>query len=362
MKDNRFYVYSLINPNTLESFYIGKGSNGRIDAHFHESQAHYNPHKWNKIQKLRRNGLEPDEMKRIIFDGLTEEKAYELEKEIIEEIGLENLTNVKQGGGGGSKFKGEDCPHCKITRKEAAWIRYMVQNSDFGARKLHQHYQDCFESDVTEPIIDRIAQGKSWKHVEPEKPPFWDEEFENQTERRYQALCEWRLSDKSCTEVAATCEFTRAQIQNIWFVNCFDLKDRFLEEHPNYFDQQEQKIERRYEALVEWRTTGKTAKEVAEESNFTCGQLRGTWQSNVGGLRDRFLRQHPDYFDQQEQKQKEKIDRLYEALCAWRLESKSAREVAEERGFKKQQIYDAWNRNDFGLKTLFLDEHPSYQN
>lgn len=100
-----YYIYGLYESkeNLVDNcFYIGKGKGSRMYDHFQnyrldeENNGCRNLHKTRKIKKLKRNNKNPYAKK--IMKNLTEEEAYELEKFIIKEVGLDNLTNIRDGG------------------------------------------------------------------------------------------------------------------------------------------------------------------------------------------------------------------------------------------------------------------------
>ena len=113
------YVYGHYKAYTDELFYIGKGTGNRA-----WSKRSRNPHWQNVVNK---HGL----VVKILEDGLTEEQAYEKEKQLIAEVGLENLTNMVKGGKG---FTSEDAkrwsqdPEWKQKNLEAN--RKRVQNPE----------------------------------------------------------------------------------------------------------------------------------------------------------------------------------------------------------------------------------------
>lgn len=92
----KWYVYHLIDPRTMLPFYIGKGSGNRIDSHEKEASKGVCSRKCNLINELRKNNLNVIKEKISFFDE--EADAYAFEKQEIECIGLENLTNVMPGG------------------------------------------------------------------------------------------------------------------------------------------------------------------------------------------------------------------------------------------------------------------------
>jgi len=102
---NEYYVYIYLDPrkpgnyifNNLnfnyEPFYVGKGKGIRILKGLDDPNN--NISKKLKIQQIREFGLEPIIMK--IHDELSENFAFELEKQVIEKIGKRNLVNKSKG-------------------------------------------------------------------------------------------------------------------------------------------------------------------------------------------------------------------------------------------------------------------------
>jgi uncharacterized protein len=91
-----YYVYLLIDPETNQIFYIGKGTGNRIFAHVYAAITDETPNdKLDKIREIRTKGLE---VKHIVHrHGLTEKEAFEVEAALIDFIGLSGLTNQVQG-------------------------------------------------------------------------------------------------------------------------------------------------------------------------------------------------------------------------------------------------------------------------
>jgi len=95
-----YYVYELIDPRINLPFYVGKGKNDRVYFHLSEkSRAKSdNERKFNKIQKIRECGYEPEIKIVKYFDN--EDDAYLYEEELIKKYGRirydENgiLTNI----------------------------------------------------------------------------------------------------------------------------------------------------------------------------------------------------------------------------------------------------------------------------
>lgn len=83
------YVYSHIRKDNNKCFYIGKGTGKRAWSTYKRNNY------WNNIVN------KCDYYVKILIDGISETKALELERDFISQIGLENLTNVQEGGQGG---------------------------------------------------------------------------------------------------------------------------------------------------------------------------------------------------------------------------------------------------------------------
>ena len=91
-----YYVYLLIDPETNQVFYVGKGVGNRIFAHINAAISDALPgDKLDKIRSLQARGLEPAHI--IHRHGLTEKEAFEIEAALIDFIGLSGLTNQVQG-------------------------------------------------------------------------------------------------------------------------------------------------------------------------------------------------------------------------------------------------------------------------
>jgi hypothetical protein len=87
-RNSMAYVYGHYKADTGELFYIGKGTGKRAWSRYYRNQH------WKNV--VNKHGLKVE----VLYDGLTEELAYEKEKEIIAEVGLNNLTNISDGGDG----------------------------------------------------------------------------------------------------------------------------------------------------------------------------------------------------------------------------------------------------------------------
>jgi hypothetical protein len=84
-----YYVYKHVRLKDDSIFYIGKGKGDRLDCSKNRNKY------WNNIVK-KDGGF----TSKIVKDNLTEEEAFDLEKKMISEIGIDNLTNMTDGGEG----------------------------------------------------------------------------------------------------------------------------------------------------------------------------------------------------------------------------------------------------------------------
>ena len=102
-----FYVYELVDPRDGVVFYVGKGKGRRIDQHEKEARAGGKGRKADKIREIEALGLSIIKRRVATFGSAVD--ALRREAELINEHGLENLTNVMPGGAGAVKFsKAED--------------------------------------------------------------------------------------------------------------------------------------------------------------------------------------------------------------------------------------------------------------
>ena len=93
----KYYVYALIDPRDRSTFYVGKGKGSRIDAHELEASKGKPGEKCDRIRSITSDGCSVE--KTILRHFAIEQDAYDYERYLIEQIGLENLTNITPGGG-----------------------------------------------------------------------------------------------------------------------------------------------------------------------------------------------------------------------------------------------------------------------
>ncbi len=101
-----YYVYELFNPKNENTYYIGKGCKDRCKQHFRkairleESDKFGNKHLYYKINNLYDEMGKSGLKYKIVETFEDETAAYNFEKQLISEYGLENLCNIRKGGEG----------------------------------------------------------------------------------------------------------------------------------------------------------------------------------------------------------------------------------------------------------------------
>lgn len=79
----KFYVYLLIDPETDEPFYVGKGKENRVFAHINcDLEQEFMSDKYNEIHRIINSGKKVKHL--IVRHGLTEKVAFEIESSLID--------------------------------------------------------------------------------------------------------------------------------------------------------------------------------------------------------------------------------------------------------------------------------------
>lgn len=150
------FVYQLIDPNTKQIFYIGKGSGYRNKSHLKPSMWECpkdttNPFLYYKIKSLMENNTPP--LTEIIECNLTDENAYKIETELIKKYGRRFVD-------GGILFNISDSRGGSISGKKKPWSS--DRKNKFSAnykkqRKYDPTYEKLFE--------DYVSLGKTRKQI-----------------------------------------------------------------------------------------------------------------------------------------------------------------------------------------------------
>jgi len=153
---NNFYVYSHVKMTDEKCFYIGKGKGNRA----------YTPNSRNRYWKetVNQHGFIPI----ILINNLTESQAFELESIISNQIGYENLTNIrKETGWGGYSHQPET-----ILKLSKSIFQYDLQGNLVkkweSATLASQFFGKNSPAAITECCrgIRKSIYGFKWRHID----------------------------------------------------------------------------------------------------------------------------------------------------------------------------------------------------
>ena len=151
----RFYVYELVNSLDGKVFYVGKGSNNRLNHHVRNARKRIsegNLRKMRKILSIEKLGGKVFAEK--LIENLSERDAFDIEELTIRRYGLENLTNLSYGG--------EGCHHTDETKKK---IKQSKLNSDWRpTEEWLKHNSEAHKGHiVTEETRKKISNKQKGK-------------------------------------------------------------------------------------------------------------------------------------------------------------------------------------------------------
>ena len=174
MNNKQYYVYELIDPRTNLPFYIGKGKGKRIDQHEKEARKGIKHPKCDVINDIKNSGLQVS--KRIVkwFDN--EPDAYNFEEKHINDVGLDNLTNLVKGGRWVFPYFRKASTHEDESLIQA--IAYLIRKTDrlFKEGKTSLfiklfNQEIAISKDTLNKVIDNISKplashGQEWVEKE----------------------------------------------------------------------------------------------------------------------------------------------------------------------------------------------------
>ena len=119
-----YYVYLHKRKGTNKVFYVGKGTKSKSGVNRIESSKNRN-NWWQHIVE-KDGGFDYE----IYSDNLTEDDAFELETKLINEIGIENLVNISEGGMGGDTLSHH--PNLEEIGKKISEHHKGINNPNYG--------------------------------------------------------------------------------------------------------------------------------------------------------------------------------------------------------------------------------------
>jgi len=156
-----YYVYLHKRKGTDKVFYVGKGSKNKNGE---RSEMAKNRNRWWHHIVDKDGGFDVE----IYQDNLTEDKAYELEKELIADIGLENLSNMTEGGEGGDTLSNH--PDLDKIGNKISEAHIGSKNPNFGKGYYYWWVQKYGKEEADKMLAERgRVQSEKTKGV-PKKP------------------------------------------------------------------------------------------------------------------------------------------------------------------------------------------------
>jgi ribosomal protein S27AE len=146
-----YYVYLHKRKGTNKVFYVGKGSKNRNGQRSGMTK-HRNRWWHNVVNKD--GGFDVE----IYQDNLSEEEAYKLEKKLIAEIGLENLTNLTEGGEGGDTLTNH--PYIDKIGKKISDANKGKNNPNYGKGYFYWWVQK-YGKDVAEGMLKQSIEHRT---------------------------------------------------------------------------------------------------------------------------------------------------------------------------------------------------------
>lgn len=175
----KHYVYRLVDPVTGKTFYVGEGCGNRVFAHvnaidvdaFYRDNKEDNPTEENKdpakirkILEIKRKGLSVIHI--IHRWGMTKEEAFEVEAALIDEYGLEQLTNIVQGHHADRGICFADELQRRLMAKPFPDDPEFLEKYKFVLIKIDQHSIDQHGGEEYGGIYEAVRR---WWKISPER-------------------------------------------------------------------------------------------------------------------------------------------------------------------------------------------------
>lgn len=138
-----FYVYQLIDPRNNKVFYVGKGKDKRMYEHEKEAKRNKKHPKCIIINEILDLGYKIEY--KVVKEFDDEVQAYQFEKELIDKIGLQNLTNCIPGGNFSKFTKTYNAKYRHLVKSLSKILRINVNNKitskilESGFNKLYKN-------------------------------------------------------------------------------------------------------------------------------------------------------------------------------------------------------------------------------
>lgn len=156
-----YYVYLHKRKGTNKVFYVGKGTKGKNGE---RSESTKNRNQWWHNIVNKDGGFDIE----IYKDNLTEDEAFQLEKKVIAEIGLENLLNMTDGGIGGDTLSNH--PNIDDIGKRISEHHKGKENPNYG-KGYYYWWVKKYGKEKADELQFELNQNKSIKTKGVPKPP-----------------------------------------------------------------------------------------------------------------------------------------------------------------------------------------------
>lgn len=188
-----YYVYLHKRKGTNKIFYVGKGTNTRM---YSDKNRNY---LWEAVVK-EDGGFDVE----IYKDELTEEDAFQIEMQLIKSIGIDNLTNLSEGGFGGDTLSNH--PNLdKIGKKISEAIKGS-KNGNYGKGYYYWWVKKYGKETADNMLIERGRnQSKKTKGISKKARP--DATGENNPAKKLENREKIRNFAKNRVRTKVVCEY-----------------------------------------------------------------------------------------------------------------------------------------------------------